>query len=111
MKMLIVFVVLLPAHAEDVYIQPTFPGTSTPNYSAPGLRIQDGVIYETYPGPMGAINPMTTNYRLEGDELVPHTSRLGPRDFEKPSYRIEREFDLNEMDGRDEFDIDRLGDD
>ena len=77
------------AHAEDVYIQPTFPGTSTPNYSQPGLRVRDGVIYETYPGPMGIINPMATNYRREGAELVPHTSIVGPRDFDKPSLKIE----------------------
>lgn len=95
MKTLTAFLILAAltaaAHTEDYYIQPTFPGTSTPNYSAPGLRMRDGVIYETYPGPMGIINPMTTNYRREGDELVPHTSILGPRDFEKPSYRIEHD--------------------
>ncbi len=109
MKALILFLLLLPAaHAEDYYIQPMIPGTSLPDLAGPGLRVRDGVIYETYPGPMGIINPMTTNYRLEGDELVPHSSIVGPRDFTKPSYKIEREFDLNELDGRDEFDIDNL---
>jgi hypothetical protein len=90
---------LTSAQAEDVYIQPMIPGTSLPDLAGPGLRVKDGVIYETYPGPMGIINPMGTTYKREGDELVPHTSILGPRDFEKPSYRIEREFDLNELDG------------
>ena len=65
--------------------------TSVVDITKPGLRVQDGVIYETYPGPMGIINPMGTTYKREGDELVPHTSILGPRDFEKPSYRIEHD--------------------
>jgi hypothetical protein len=38
---------------------------------------------------MGIINPMGTTYKREGGELVPHTSILGPQDFEKPSYKIE----------------------
>jgi hypothetical protein len=83
-------IVLVPAaHAEDYYIQPMIQGTSLPDLAGPGLRVKDGVIYKTYPGPMGIINPMGTTYKREGDELVPHTSILGPRDFEKPSFKIE----------------------
>jgi hypothetical protein len=80
---------LTSAVQADRLILPTIPGTGVVDITKPGLRVQDGVIYETYPGPMGIINPMGTTYKREGGELVPHTSILGPQDFEKPSYKIE----------------------
>ena len=75
----------------DTLILPQIPGTGVIDTTQPGLRIQDGVIYETHPGPLGIINQMGTTYKRVGDELVPHNGMLGPQDFTKPSYRIERE--------------------
>ena len=75
----------------DTLILPEIPGTGAIDITQPGLRIQDGVIYETHPGPLGIINQMGTTYKRVGDELVPHNGILGPQDFTKPSYRIERE--------------------
>ena len=75
----------------DTLILPEIPGTGVIDITKPGLRIQDGVIYETHPGPLGIINQMGTTYKLEGDQYVPHQGILGPQDFTKLSYRIERE--------------------
>ena len=73
----------------DTLILPEIPGTGAIDITKPGLRIDDGVIYETHPGPLGIINQMGTTYKLEGDQYVPHQGILGPQDFTKPSYRVE----------------------
>ena len=77
----------------DTLILPEIPGTGVIDITQPGLRIQDGVIYETHPGPLGIINHMGTTYKRVVDELVPHNGILGPQDFTKPSYRVEDEDD------------------
>ena len=91
MKTLLLVLILLPTAQADTLILPEIPGTGAIDITKPGLRIEDGVIYETHPGPLGIINQMGTTYKLEGDQYVPHQGILGPQDFTKPSYRVERE--------------------
>ena len=96
MRTLILILAVGPSLA-DTLIIPTIPGTSLLDYSQPGMRVEDGVIYETYPGPLGIINPMGTTYVDEGDALVPHQGILGPQDFTEPSYVIERTPTLRDL--------------
>lgn len=84
---------LMSAAWADTLILPEIPGTGVIDITQPGLRIQDGVIYETHPGPLGIINQMGTTYKRGGDQYVPHQGILGPQDFTKPSYRVEDEDD------------------
>ena len=91
MKTLLLVLILLPAAQADTLILPEIPGTGAIDITKPGLRIEDGVIYETHPGPLGIINQMGTTYKLEGDQYVPHNGILGPQDFTKPSYWVEHE--------------------
>ena len=93
MKTLLLVLILIPTAQADTLILPEIPGTGAIDITQPGLRIKDGVIYETHPGPLGIINQMGTTYKRVGDELVPHNGMLGPQDFTKPSYRIEDEDD------------------
>lgn len=90
MRALILLLMVGPALA-DRLILPTHPGTGTIDITKPGIRIQGNTVYETLPGPLGIINPMGTTYQREGNEYVPHKGILGPQDFKRPSYRIERE--------------------
>lgn len=90
MRALILLLLAGPALA-DTLILPTHPGTGAVDITQPGLRIQDGVIYQTLPGPLGIINPIGTTYQREGNELVPHKGILGPQDFDLPSYQIQQE--------------------
>ena len=90
MRTLILLLLAGPALA-DTLILPTHPGTGAVDITQPGLRIQDGVIYQTLPGPLGIIDQSGTTYKREGNELVPHKGILGPQDFELPSYQIQQE--------------------
>lgn len=90
MRALILLLLAGPALA-DTLILPTHPGTGTIDITQPGLRIQDGVIYQTLSGPLGIINPIGTTYQREGNELVPHKGIMGPQDFDLPSYQIQQD--------------------
>lgn len=90
MKTLTIILFALASAAQaDTLLIPTRPGTSLKDYSKPGYRIENGVVYETRPGPLGVINPMGTTYKREGNLLVPHKGILGPQDFSKPSLSLE----------------------
>lgn len=90
MRTALLFLLSFAAQA-DILLNPTVPGGSAKDYTKPGLRIQDGVIYQTRPGPLGIINQMGTTYKREGNMLVPHKGILGPQDFSKPSLAIEND--------------------
>ena len=88
MKFIALFLLSFAVNADTIII-PTRPGTTIKDYSKPGYRIQNGVIYETRPGPLGIINQMGTTYKREGNVMVPHKGILGPQDFTKPSLSLE----------------------
>ena len=88
MRTLILWLAVSSAWA-DTLIIPTIPGTNMQDLTSPGVRVQDGVIYETLPGPLGIINPIGTTYKREGNEMVPHKGILGPQNFDLPSYQME----------------------
>ena len=88
MRALILLLLAGPAIA-DTLILPTHPGTGAIDISQPGLRIQDGVIYQTLPGPLGIIDQSGTTLKREGNELVPHKGILGPQNFDLPSYQVQ----------------------
>ena len=88
MRALILLLLAGPALAAAV-ILPTHPGTGAVDITQPGLRIQDGVIYQTLAGPLGIIDQSGTTCKREGNELVPHKGILGPQNFDLPSYQIQ----------------------
>lgn len=78
-------------YAQDrTVIHPTYPGTTTRDYSKPSVVVERNTVYQTYPG------TTTRDYRrpgaiMQGDTLYPTYPGTNTRDYSRPGWVVEQE--------------------
>lgn len=81
MKKILLVAAVLAAHtlaAADTYLYPTYPGTSTRDYSRPGYVIEED--------PLGDVMP---SFLQQDRVMYPTLPGTSTRDYSRPGYVIE----------------------